>query len=200
MSRKCVDIGYYGGSFDMPTVGHTQMAENFLKSGEIGRLIVSPAGPHAHGKKYSVSNEHRIAMAEIMTADLQTRCGKDRVLLSLSEIESTQVSFTYKALQELGEKYAGAQIAALIGQDCLGNFHLWNDYQAILRDYLVLVHPRIESSGQLLPGMKMIEAPTVNGASGVVKERIAKGESIDGWLLPEIHDYISTNHLYGIKQ
>jgi nicotinic acid mononucleotide adenylyltransferase len=55
MRKGCVEtIGYYGGSFDMPTLGHTQMADNFLKSGLLDRLIVSPAGRHALGKNYGV--------------------------------------------------------------------------------------------------------------------------------------------------
>jgi len=189
-------IGYYGGSFDMPTLGHTRMADNFLKSGLLDSLIVSPAGKHAHGKNYGVSDNHRIKMVQMMVSDLQRRWGKDKVSLSLREVQSTNVSYTYLALSELGESYAGAQIALLVGQDCLDNFHLWNNYQEILNQFRVLVHPRIGSNSRPLQGMTMIKAENVNGASGVVKQRLVNGQEVATWLLPEIHDYIHQNNLY----
>lgn len=189
-------IGYYGGSFDMPTLGHTRMADNFLQSRLLVRLIVSPAGKHAHGKQYGVSDTHRVNMVEMMVTDLQSRWGCDKVSLSLREVQSSEVSYTYNALCELGESYAGAQIALLVGKDCIDNFPLWNNYQEILDQFNVLVHPRIGSNSRPLPGMTMIRAQNVNGASGVVKQRLASGQEVASWLLPEIHDYITQNCLY----
>ncbi len=189
-------IGYYGGSFDMPKLGHTRMADNFLRSGLLDRLIVSPAGKHAHGKNYGVSDNHRINMVKMMVGDLQNRWGKDRVSLSLREVQSPDVSYTYNALCELGEAYASAQIALLVGQDCIDNFHLWNNYQEILNQFRVLVHPRIGSNARPLQGMTMIRAENVNGASGAVKQRLLNGQEVATWLLPEIHGYIQQNKLY----
>jgi len=197
VSKKCNEVfGYYGGSFDMPTLGHTLVADNFLRSGLIDHLIVSPAGKHAHGKTYGVSDNHRIIMVQMMVKDLRSRWGADRVTLSRSEIQSPDVSYTYNALCALAKVYAGAQIALLIGQDCLNNFHLWNNYQEILNQFRVLVHPRIGSSVIPLPGMTIISANNVNGASGVVKQRLMSGDKVVTWLLPEIHDYIVQNSLY----
>lgn len=197
MSKRCVETyGYYGGSFDMPTLGHTRMADNFLQSGILDHLIVSPAGKHAHGKNYGVSDTYRINMVEMMVADLQGRWGHDKASISLREIQSPEVSYTYKALRELGESYAGAQIALLVGQDCVDSFHLWNNYQEILDQFMVLVHPRIGSNAMPLPGMTMIKAENVNGASGIVKQRILSGQEVATWLLPEIDEYIVRKNLY----
>lgn len=197
MSKRCVDIyGYFGGSFDMPTLGHTRMADNFLKSGLVDHLIVSPAGKHAHGKNYGVSDTHRLNMVEMMAKDLQSRWGSDKVSVSLREIQSQDVSYTYNALRDLGESYAGAQIALLVGQDCINNFHLWNNYQNILNHFSVLVHPRIGSNATPLKGMTMIRSGNVNGASGVVRQRLVSDQEVATWLLPEIHDYIHQNNLY----
>lgn len=194
--KKKDTIGYYGGSFDMPTLGHTRMADNFLQSGLLTHLIISPAGKHAHGKNYGVSDTHRISMVEMMVVDLQNRWGHDKVSLSLREVQSPEVSYTYNALRELSESYASAQIALLVGQDCIDSFHLWNNYQEILDQFNVLVHPRIGSNSKPLPGMTMIKAENVNGASGVVKQRLANRLEVTSWLLPEIHNYITQNSLY----
>lgn len=198
MSKRYVErIGYFGGSFDPPTLGHSDIGNSFLCQSGINKLIISPAGVHAAGKIYDVEPEHRLAITRMMVDNLQKAWG-DRVILSTFEFERKEESFTYNELIRLSEVYSGAQIALLIGADCVNTFHTWHNFQQILADFAVLVHPRPYTSYSLLPGMELINAPEINGASGPVKRLIAEGGNVDSWLLPEIKDYIRANHLYGM--
>lgn len=199
MSNRYVErIGYFGGSYDPPTLGHSNIGHSFLRHSGISRLVVSPAGVHASGKRYDTSPQHRLAMVQMMVANLRQAWG-ERVILSTFEFEQEEASFTYNELLRLSEVYSGAQIALLIGADCAETFDTWHNFQAILDRFTVLVHPRPHTDCSIRQGMELIKAPEINGASGTVKRRITAGEDVSSWLLPEVYNYIQANHLYGTK-
>lgn len=203
MSNKYVEkIGFYGGSYDPPTKGHSGMVSAFLETDLIDRVVISPAGNHAFGKQYDATDRQRMDMVGLMVSHMN---GIGRVRNKLVEVcheeilNKEEITSTYKSLVRLRERFVGAEIAFLMGEDCVAGFKKWKNWEAILGEFKVLVHPRVGvEQGNLLEGMTMIQAKRVNGASGALKQKLRQSENVDEWLLPEVQEYIRSNHVYGV--
>ena len=79
----------------------------------------------------------------------------------------------------------------ILGEDNLNNLHNWKDYKKILKHH-ICVYPRKGHSSikSKLIDHKMIKlynAPFKNISSSSIRQKIKKGESIEGLVPNEIH-------------
>lgn len=67
-------IYIFGGAFDPPHVGHTAIVKSLLAKKHPEKIIIIPSSER-DDKKYSVSDEHRLAMLEIFIEEINNSFG-----------------------------------------------------------------------------------------------------------------------------
>src|SRR3982074_3488561 len=113
-----VRIGVFGGTFDPPHVGHLLVASDAREALKLDRLIFVPTGaqPFKIDRPPVASGQDRVEMLRLAVADDANYVVDD------AEINRKGLSFTVDTLEHLAERYKGAQIFLLMGQDALAGF------------------------------------------------------------------------------
>lgn len=179
------------GSFNPIHVGHLAIAERFLCEDEIDEvwLSVSPQNPWKEAQGL-MAMEHRVAMAEIATQDI------DGIKVVDFEKDLPQPSYTYEALSELKKNNTSIDFALLIGGDNCGLFDKWRNYEQIISEFEVWAYPRpgADIKPELANMMKLIEAPLFDISSTEIRSQIAQGQEVNG-INKDVLEYIIKHKL-----
>ncbi len=130
-------IGFFGGSFNPPTIAHKALADFAFESCGLDRLmwIVSPHNPEKDIKTLAPFAD-RLAMVEQVLAY--------RPQMSPSDIEQNLgTSYTIHTVRKLRQKYPDDTLIWFMGTDNWEGFHLWGtDYEKILHNVSIVVLER----------------------------------------------------------
>ena len=111
-------IGLYGGTFDPPHLGHTEMLLQAKKQLDLDVVIVLPCGDPVH--KSGVTNkQQRYEMCKIAFS------GVDGIFVSDYEVEKPEKSYSRYTLRHFAEIYADSELYFIIGSDSLEDFPKW---------------------------------------------------------------------------
>ncbi len=111
-------IAILGGSFDPPHNAHMELASNVLKSGLASKVILLPTKIQPlkpSGSK--VSDYHRIEMIKLLIKN----GNNSNVFLSLQEIESDQVSYSYNTLKTISAYLKNNNVQKYIDEYCVNS-------------------------------------------------------------------------------
>jgi nicotinate-nucleotide adenylyltransferase len=173
-------VGILGGRFDPPHVGHLALAVAALARFGIDDLRVTVVAAAAH-KRSVASIDDRLAMARLTFGRLG------------ATIEREGHSYTVDAL----ETYGYENPIFLIGADQLADFPTWKQPERVLELARLGVATR---PGYALeehsPRVEGFEIPPHDVSSSLVRERVARGEPVDGLVVPEVAVYIAEHGLY----
>jgi nicotinate-nucleotide adenylyltransferase len=184
--------GILGGSFDPVHFGHLKAATAVADRLQLGAVHFVPAKeqPFKVGR-HGVSVEHRVAM-------LQTVMDFDpRFRVDLRETEREGPSHTVDTLRSLRADYPGDALFLLVGADAARDLPAWREAGEVGRLATVVVMTR---PGAAVPEHELVhrvvEVPAIEISATEVRERVARGEPIQG-LVPEVvARYIETHGLY----
>lgn len=198
-----MQILLFGGTFNPPHLGHQLMVEQVLSrplaDGKvIDQVWLLPVGQHSFAKQF-VAKEHRLAMLELMCQSLLTKHPDmaDRIFLEHYELEREEESQTYATLQALAKKHPQHQFSFLIGSDNLAKFHLWNDYELMLKQYPFYVYPRQGFDFEpFYAGMTaLVGFPQMAVSSTAVRLALEKGRDLTDLLEESVIAYIKNHKL-----
>ena len=176
MNCELRKVALYFGSFNPIHNGHIGLGEYMLEHGGVDELwyVVSPQNPLK--KKADLWDDE-------LRYKLACEATKHNVRLSVCDIEFHLPipSYTVNTLRTLSQKYPDCQFSLLIGADNYAIFDRWYCYDKILIDYDVYVYPRegVEVDKAKFPQMKWLDAPLYPISSTMVRDKLAKGESVD---------------------
>lgn len=184
-----MNIAVFGGAFDPPHVGHFQVVSYLDQQSFFDEIWLVPTKHHAFSK-HLTADHHRVAM-------LQAYC-TDKVKIDTFELSQSGTSYTYKTLKHFAETYPQHTFSFVIGSDNVTQFHTWDKHDELLEHFPVVVYPRENYPITQLPhGMKKLQdAPTIAVSSTQIKEKLSRGESIAGLVLPSVLSYIQQHELY----
>ena len=173
-------IGILGGRFDPPHVGHLALALTAVEHFALGELHVTVVADAAH-KPSEASAEHRLAMTRLTFAGLD------------ASVELEEHRYTVDALEA---KRYGDPIF-LIGADELAAFPTWKEPQRVLELARLGVATRPgwspqESSDRI----DLFELEPQPVSSTGIRDRVERGEPLDGLVVPEVAAYIAEHDLY----
>ena len=179
-------VALYFGSFNPIHNGHIGLGEYLLEHADVDELwyVVSPQNPLK--KRADLGNDElRYRLAGEATK------GNERMGVCDVEFDLPKPSYTVNTLRMLSEKYPDCQFSLLIGADNYQIFDKWYCYEEILRDYTIYVYPRegVEVDMAKFPQMKWLDAPLYPISSTMVRERLARGESVEDLVPFKIMDY-----------
>lgn len=194
-----VRTGIFGGSFNPVHLGHTGLASYIVGQGLVDEvwLMVSPCNPLKHLGTL-VSETDRLCMVRLAVKDLPGIEASD------FEFSMPRPSYTAYTLRMLERTYSDRSFTLIIGSDNWEIFHLWREYEYILRRYPLIVYPRGGRREHMAIadvaaafGVRHISAPEFPFSSTQVREALYALKSDAGAMLaPEVLDYIRTNGLY----
>ena len=203
-------IGILGGTFDPPHVGHLLLASDAREALDLDRLIFVPAAsqPLKVNNPPVATAQDRLEMVRLAVADDAYYAVDD------TEIRRKGLSFTVDTLLDLAQRFSGAKLFFLMGQDALAMFSQWKDPDRIreLATLAVMGRGTREAGGERSeagsgkreagsetanpPGVVSVSTRRVDVSSTEIRERLRAGKSIKGFVPESVERFIEARGLY----
>jgi nicotinate-nucleotide adenylyltransferase len=130
-------IGLFFGSFNPIHIGHLIIANIMAENSDLQAVwfVVSPQNPFKKSKTL-LHEFDRLDMVEMAITDNPKLKAID------IEFHLPRPSYTIDTLTVIQEKYPQHIFSLIIGEDNLGQFSKWKNYQQILEYFGLYVYPR----------------------------------------------------------
>lgn len=201
-------LGFFGGSFDPPHLGHLAVALAAADGFALDHVLLVPTANQPLKPTGAVASyQDRLAMVSLL-------CRSDR-RLEASDLESPVVppapNYTVDTLTRLRTIEPNATIFVIVGADAFQDLPRWRDPERLLTlaDWIVVTRPHLVNPDHRdvafsLPPLTPEQRshvhllPTVDHPASAtdIRRDIAQGKSCDGLLSPPVLDYIQSRHLY----
>ncbi|MFL1780381.1 Nicotinate-nucleotide adenylyltransferase [Candidatus Hepatincolaceae symbiont of Richtersius coronifer] len=138
--RVCdnLNIGIFGGSFNPPHQGHMYIAEQAIKYLHLNLLIwlVAPQNPLKKENQAFLPLKERLRLSKALT--------KYNFKIKVTAIEeSFNSSYTYNTLAKIRSMISpNSNLIWIMGEDNLKQFHLFRQWQNIIKNYNLAVFAR----------------------------------------------------------
>ena len=200
MSRK--KIGYFGGTFDPPHIGHLVLASEAAYQFELSRLYwgLTPDPPHKQ-EQVVTPFLHRLEMLKRMID------GNPLFEISYLEIDRPGPHYTVDTIQILKQLVPDADIFLLIGEDSLLDLPTWRLHLDLVTavSKIGVMHRSGDSLDLTaleaqIPGLTgkvvFIDAQVQPLSSREIRRRVKEGSVYRCYTLPAVADYIEEHQLY----
>ncbi len=186
-------IAIYGGSFNPPHLGHLIAAQYVSLMPEIDEVWLTPAYNHPFGKDL-VPFSLRVEMLKAMTAHLP------KIDVSLAEaIVPEGTGFTLDLIHFLKELRPDDSFRIVLGTDILFTTHKWNNFSELceLAPPIILNRTGFMVPWELFPrNSTQLPLPLPQLSSTSIRTMLENGESVDGYLHPDVTKIIRDHALY----
>jgi nicotinate-nucleotide adenylyltransferase len=197
-----VRIGFLGGTFNPPHLGHLVCAQEAYVQLELDRVLVVPARVPPHKPVDDEPGvEHRLELCRLAIA------GDRRFAICELEASRPGPSYTVDTLEELHtQKDRHSELFLVVGADVAVGFPGWKEPRRILSLAHLAVAERpgtdrreVERALEPLSGggrVRFFEMPEIGISSTMLRDRVRAGYSTR-YLMPErVRDYIDRHGLY----
>lgn len=184
-------IGIFGGTFDPPHLGHWLAAVDAAEALALDEVVWVPAAqqPLKAGAS-SADAAHRLAMARLMVQ------GDKRFRVDAVELERGGLSFTVDTLRAYRERHPDAALFLLLGTDAAASLPKWREPEVIRVLAEIVVLTRGGESVDLPAGVRALPTRRVDLSATEIRERVAAGRSIRGFVPDAVAAYIAAHGLY----
>lgn len=208
-------LGYFGGTFDPPHLGHLLAASDAAEELALDQLVFIPAFAQPLKGEPSATSAQRLDMVRLTVA------ADPRFAVDPIEVERNRLSFTVETLETLAERHPSAERFLLVGADVLTSFARWREPQRVraLAEMVVLqrgeggvvIAANEEEAGRLLRASMSASAAASDAAlrpprvlstrcievsSTEIRARARAGKSIHGFVTESVAAYIADHGLY----
>lgn len=180
-------IGIYGGSFDPIHHGHLILARFALEKFVLEKIIFIPTRVSPHKKLSVATEEARLQMLHNATE------GEPQFVIDDCELQRDPPSYTIDTVETIRQKYTGAHLFLLIGDDNVAALPSWRRFDDLRRIVTLIVLERAFSrvTHEYLRVDRRIDISATE-----IRTRIASGRSIR-YLVPDaVEQIIRTRGLY----
>lgn len=181
-------VALLGGAFNPPHLGHLMIAQQVLDFTDTDEVWFLPNYGQIPPKPVA-SVAHRLAMTKLLPLA--------RTHVSTLEIDHELDGDTIHLLPHLPHNHT---FRFIIGSDQLPTFHLWGQWEQLIKKMPFLVFPRYGYPNEpLYKNMHVISNELLIGSnisSTKIRERVAQGKSIDQFVPKKIASYIADHNLY----
>ncbi len=200
MSRE--KIGYFGGTFDPPHIGHLVLASEAVYQFKLSCFYwgLTPDPPHKQSQAITPL-PHRLEMLKHMVAE--------NPIFEISHLEINRPGphYTIDTIQLLSQQQPDADIVLLIGNDSLVDLPTWRRPLDLVTAVSKIGVMRRSSDSYDLPALEkqipgltdkvvFIDAQIQPLSSREIRRRVKEGGVYRCYTLPAVADYIEENHLY----
>lgn len=186
-------IGVYGGTFDPPHLGHIHAAEAVVEACSLDEVLLIPTGDSYHKEDFSPVAD-RLAMTELAVA------GHPLLSVSRVDIDRDGPTYTVDTLADLRSEYPDAELFFILGIDAYAGMSSWKDSELIasMAQLIVLDRPDSVSVAEvsLEPGVNLVEIAALPISATECRARVSEGKPLQGYVAPEVEQYIEEHNLY----
>lgn len=200
----------FGGTFDPVHYGHLQPLADLQTMLGCKELRVIPAAIPPHRSPPEASTDQRLAMLRIALEEYPG------FVLDTSELERSGASYTVETLQALRETQPDNSLCLIMGSDAFAGLPTWYHWQQIfdLCHIIVIERPGGAGAGsqdwareRLIDDSEQLKTRTAGYVLPVsltlldisatdIRQRLAKGQEVEGMLPGGVLDYIKEHGLY----
>jgi nicotinate-nucleotide adenylyltransferase len=198
-----MDIGVLGGTFDPIHFGHLAIAEAALKKLRLDKVVFVPAGqPWLKTHREITPAPDRIAMVLLAISN------STHFEISTIETERTGPSYTSITVADLKNKLEkNANLFLILGWDSFNELPKWHDPVGVIRICTLVaitrggsLTPDLDCLEKSIPGIKkktrILDIKPIDISSTEVREKAAKGLSLNEFVPEAVERYIKEKKLY----
>ncbi len=188
-------VGLFGGTFDPPHLGHLVTAVNvrYVLKLDLVVLMVANDPWQKHGTREVASALDRLAMVQAAIS------GVDGLIAGDDEITRGGPSYTADTLVALHERYLGAELFTIVGDDAAAKFGSWQRANEIAKLSTLVVVDRPGSP--LMPPSEFdwhrVEVPRLEVSSSDLRARFIDGRPLEYLVSDAVLQVIAARNLYG---
>ena len=203
-------LGIIGGTFDPVHQGHIHLALDAKKQASLDEVWFMPAKlqPFKLGVPVTAP-EHRLAMLELACE------GHPGLAVSTLEMEMEGPNYTYLTLDAVRERFRGkgeeVELYFIVGTDTFVKLSFWKNAEHLLSDNAFILAARPGYEDEDTEACKAayerdfgteviaIENEPFDLSSTEIREKVLRGESIEGDVPAAVAAYIDAHGLYRAK-
>lgn len=189
-------IGLFFGSFNPIHIGHLILANYILENSDMNELwfVVSPHNPLKE-KKTLLQDHNRLEMVNLAIKNYPNMRASD------VEFSLPKPSYTIDTLTYLKEKYPDYTFSLIMGEDNLGSFRKWKNYETLAQNHQIIVYPRIFKNDSAEAyfthqNISTVAAPVIELSATEIRTMIREGKNVRPMLPPEVFDYLEGSNIY----
>lgn len=206
-------LGIFGGTFDPIHYGHLRPAQEILRALDLAEIRFIPAANPPHRPAPVATAEQRWHMVALAVAGIPGFIADKR------EINRGGLSYTVETLESLRNEWNARSLCLVMGMDAFSGMGSWHQAEKLptLVNIIVMTRPGWTFSGkETLPswaqgciehdrnklihqtnGKIIFQEVTPQPISAtLVREAIARGESVQNFIPLAILEYIRANRIY----
>ena len=205
-----------GGSFDPVHLGHVQVAGEVRSALQATDFRMLPAGQPPHRQATGASAAQRLDMLRLALAE------HSGIGIDTREIDRPGPSWMVDTLAQLRGERPDTPVCLVLGQDAANQLDSWHQWRRLpelahlvimtragqpaeYKEELALVlRPRHVDTVQALEdrpagAVYLVPVSAIEISATAVRERIAAGLPLQGWIAPAVETYIRRHGLYGAR-
>ncbi|MFZ5807278.1 MAG: nicotinate (nicotinamide) nucleotide adenylyltransferase [Verrucomicrobiota bacterium] len=185
-------IGLFGGTFDPPHLGHTQIAQAAVEQYQLDRVIFIPCKQSPLKRKAPIARAHRIKMLELAVEE------NEKFEISCVELERKEPSFSYLTIEYFHQLYPETELFWIIGSDQWKDLPRWRNLKRMASTASFIVYPRPRPPmprGDAIPCLHLKGKP-IDISATMIRQRLRRGQSIRPFLAENVYRYIVQNKIY----
>jgi nicotinate-nucleotide adenylyltransferase len=182
-------IGFFGGSFNPPTIAHLEIVKRSLDEFSLDKVVVVPMGDK-YEKKDLLPFKYRFNMLEIMFEDFAN------VEISALQVNQQERTYAIDTFSIIDKVYSTDERFFIMGLDNFSNIKKWKNSSELLnnRKYIVFKRNNIIIS-ENIENIYFLDMGK-NISSTDVRQKIKLKEDVKNLLPKNVFDYIDQNGLY----
>lgn len=203
-------LGILGGTFNPPHLGHLAVARHALEQLGLDRVVLMPAGSPLHKPAAEDPGaECRLAMCRLAAQTLEG------LAACALEVERGGPSYTVDTLRAIHASHPDAELTFIVGADTASTLASWrepaellglarlavasrsgSDRQQVLDTVAGLAGDDAQARERLTSRVGFLTMDAIEVSSSSVRERAARGESLEAFVGPAVAGYIAEHGLY----
>ncbi len=182
-------IGFFGGSFNPPTIAHLEIVKLAVKEINLDKVIIIPMGDK-YEKSGLIPFKHRYEMLKKMFMDYEN--------IEISNMQENQKKRMYAIdnFKIIDEQFKDSKNFFIMGVDNFLNISKWKNPEYLLngREYIVFKRDNIKINDNF-ENINFIDFKR-SVSSTQARNDLQTGKNVENILTQGVIDYIKENELY----
>lgn len=185
-------IGFFGGSFNPPTIAHFKIVKTAIQEFGLDKLVIIPMGDK-YEKSELVSFNLRFEMLKESFKSIPN--------VEISDMQANQVHRVYaiESFKEINKLYNNSENYFIMGLDNYSKIDNWKGAEELLNDYKYIVFKRNNIDIPKFSKNAYFLDISSDISSRNVRDMIKNKENLTNILDKNVIDYIDKNNLYKEK-